>query len=76
MRHNYYLGAGLLYTSLCLFLYFENWGDAPLIKESVDVGRKLSASWQELADFAIGDLKLAVKICCLKQSLQDASGIR
>lgn len=76
VRHNYYLGQAYCIRAYVYFYILRTWGDAPLIKESVDVGEKARASWQELADFAIGDLKLAVNMLPKAKDLQDASGIK
>ena len=56
-RHNYYLGQAYCIRAYTYFYILRAWGDAPLVQESVDVGEKARTSWQELADFAIKDLK-------------------
>ena len=39
-RHNYYLGQAYCIRAYTYFYILRAWGDAPLIKESVDVGEK------------------------------------
>ena len=75
-RHNYYLGQAYCIRAYTYFYLLRAWGDAPLVKESVDVGEKARTPWQELADFAIEDLKLAAKMLPKARDLQDANRIK
>ena len=75
-RHNYYLGQAYCIRAYTYFYILRAWGDAPLIKESVDVGEKARTPWQELADFAIEDLKLAAKMLPKARDLYDAGNVK
>ena len=72
-RHNYYLGQAYCIRAYTYFYLLRAWGDAPLVKKSVVVGEKARAPWQELADFAIEDLKQAAKMLPKARDLQDAN---
>lgn len=73
-RYNFYLGQALCVRAYTYFYILRTWGDAPLIKESVDVGEKARAPWQELADFVIDDLERATKLLPVATALRNEDG--
>lgn len=73
-RYNFYLGQALCIRAYVYFYILKTWGDAPLIKESVDIGEKARTPWQELADFAIADLLRAKAMLPAAVELVGADG--
>lgn len=73
-RYNFYLGQALCVRAYTYFYILKTWGDAPLIKESVDVGEKARTPWQDLANFAIEDLTRAVKMLPVATDLKNEDG--
>ena len=73
-RHDFYRGQALCSRAYTYFYILKTWGDAPLVKESVDVGEKARTKWQELADFAIADLKEATKLLPVATNLTNEDG--
>lgn len=73
-QRNTYLGQALTVRAYTYFYILRLWGDAPLVKESEDVGEKAREKWQVLADFAISDLVRAAGILPPADNLKDSKG--
>jgi putative outer membrane protein probably involved in nutrient binding len=73
-RHDFYRGQALCTRAYTYFYILKTWGDAPLVKESVDVGEKARSKWQDLADFAIADLKEATRLLPVATNLKNEDG--
>lgn len=73
-RYNFYLGQALGIRAYIYFYILKNWGDAPLILASEDVGMKARDPWQKIAKQCIADLKRAAAILPKAVELKDIDG--
>ncbi|MBE9601573.1 RagB/SusD family nutrient uptake outer membrane protein [Pedobacter sp. MC2016-24] len=74
-RKNEYLAQAYFYRSFAYFSVIKQWGNAPLIKNSLDVGRKGVTAWQAIADYIISDLEKAAEMLPRVQDLKDPNGL-
>ena len=73
-RINFYKGQAFFYRAYAYFMIGKIWGDAPIIKDSRDVGQKARKPWKEVIDFAIENGKDAVKYLPSYKNLKDENG--
>ena len=75
-RIDFYSGQAYFYRAFTYFYIAQTWGDAPIVKNSSDVGPKARAPWQDVVEFAIGDAKKALELLPFRKDLIDLSGQR
>lgn len=73
-RHDFYYGQALYTRSYCYFYILRNWGDAPLILNSLNVGEKARTSWLEIADQVESDLREVTRLLPGAADLRDRDG--
>jgi tetratricopeptide (TPR) repeat protein len=73
-RINFYKGQAYFYRGYAYFMIGKIWGDAPIIKDSRDVGQKGREPWNKVIDFAIENAKDAVKYLPYYKNLKDEKG--
>lgn len=73
-RHDFYYGQALYTRSYCYFYILRNWGDAPLILNSLDVGEKARRSWLEIAGQVESDLREVARLLPGASDLRDKDG--
>lgn len=73
-RYNFYQGQALGVRGYMYFYILRNWGDAPLLLHSEEVGMKARTPWLEIAEQCIADLKQAAALLPRAVDLVDLDG--
>lgn len=67
-QRNLYLGQAIVYRAFAYFNVIQQWGDAPLVENSLDIGRKGVTPWPYIADRLIAPFESSTDFAKISRS--------